>query len=156
MKKIRTWADNINNVIRDVIFPDQELKDLMMIPEADNSDIIAFIQKYFIRDPSPDELLTNQDVRICYGDMAGTPIGKYAVRKNMFFDIYVKQEHEHDVDNDVLKYRSDVLCSKLRELLTDQKYVCHIAFNYVDDYILFTKTIGYTRHRILFSYNITF
>lgn len=34
MKKLRTWHDNWNNVIRDVLFPDVELKSLMLIPKG--------------------------------------------------------------------------------------------------------------------------
>lgn len=65
MRKIKTWKDNLNDVVRDVIFNDQEMMDLMMIPKKDRENIIKFIDKYFIRNPAPDELVTNEDVRIC-------------------------------------------------------------------------------------------
>ena len=45
MRKIKTWKDNLNDVIRDVFFVDTELLDLMMIPEDDREDIIKFIGK---------------------------------------------------------------------------------------------------------------
>ena len=45
MRKIKTWKDNLNDVIRDVIFTDSELIDLMMIPMEDKEDIIRFIDK---------------------------------------------------------------------------------------------------------------
>lgn len=55
MKKLRTWHDNWNNVIRDVLFPDEELKVLMCIPEDLQSNIREFIGRYFIEDAMPDE-----------------------------------------------------------------------------------------------------
>lgn len=128
----------------------------MMIPEDDREDIIKFIDKYFIRDPAPDEILTTEDVRICYGDLTGTSIGKYVLKKVIFFDIYVKNDHLHDVGDDLLVFRTDTICQKLKELLTDKKYVCKIDFSYEDDYGLFTKMVGYTRHRLLLSYKISF
>ena len=127
-----------------------------MIPEDDRNDIIKFIDKYFIRNPAPDEILTTEDVRICYGELAGRSIGKYVLKKMIFFDIYVKNNHLHDVGDDLLVSRTDTICQKLKELLTDQKYVCMIAFSYEDDYGLFTKMVGYTRHRLVLSYKISF
>jgi len=156
LRKIKTWKDNLNDVVRDVVFADHELLDYMMIPEADRENIVKFIDKYFIRNPAPDELLTKEDVRICYGELAGRPIGKYVLKKMLFFDIYVKNEHLHDVDDDLLISRADTICQKLKELLTWDKYVCNIDFRYEDDYGLFTKMVGYTRHRLVLSYKISF
>lgn len=127
-----------------------------MIPEDDRNDIIKFIDKYFIRNPAPDEILTTEDVRICYGELAGRSIGKYVLKKMIFFDVYVKNNHLHDVGDDLLVSRTDTICQKLKELLTDQKYVCMIDFSYEDDYGLFTKMVGYTRHRLVLSYKISF
>lgn len=44
---ISTWMNDWNTIIRTVIFPDNELKELMRIPE--NTNIITFIDKYFMR-----------------------------------------------------------------------------------------------------------
>lgn len=128
----------------------------MMIPIEDRDDIIKFIDKYFIRDPASDEILTTEDVRICYSEQAGRSLGKNVLKKYIYFDVYVKNEHLHDVGDDLLKFRTDMICQKLKELLTDEKYVCMIDFSYEDDQSLFTKLIGYTRHRIAFSYKISF
>lgn len=156
MKKIKTWKDNLNDVIRDVLFPDEELLDLMMIPEDDRENIVKFIDKSFIRDPGPDEIVTDEDVRICYSEMEGQALGSNVVRKYLFFDVYVKNEHLHDVGDDMLAFRTDKICQKIKEDLISDTYVCRLRFNYVDDFSLFTKMIGYTRHRIIFSYKISF
>lgn len=41
----------------------------MLVPEG--TDALTFIDKYFIRDISTDELLTNEKVRVVHGDMQG-------------------------------------------------------------------------------------
>ena len=156
MRKIKTWKDNLNDVIRDVIFTDQELLDYMLIPEEDRENIIKFIDKQFIKDPAPDELVTTEDVRIAFSEQPGRSIGKYVLKKMMYFDVFVKDNHMHDVGDDLLVSRTDVICQRLKELLTDEKYVCNIDFSYEDDYSLYTKVAGYTRHRIVFSYKISF
>ena len=58
VEKTRTWQDNWNNVIRNEIFLDDKLKELMLIPKG--TDIAKFTDKFFIRDGSTDELLTNE------------------------------------------------------------------------------------------------
>ena len=64
VEKTRTWQDNWNNVVRNEIYPDEKLKELMLVPIE--TDIVKFTDKYFIRDGSTDELLTNEKVRIVH------------------------------------------------------------------------------------------
>ena len=157
MKKIKTWKDNLNDVIRDVFFADQELLDYMMVPEEDRYNIIKFIDKYFIRNPAPDELITNENVRICYSEDSGKPFGSNVLNKYIWFDIYVKNDHLHDADDyDMLVFRTDRIAQCIKEDLTNTKYVCRLNFKYEDDYDLYTKIIGYKRHRIIFSYKTSF
>lgn len=40
VEKTRTWQDNWNNVIRNVLFPDDKLKELMLVPT--DTDIMTF------------------------------------------------------------------------------------------------------------------
>ena len=51
--KTKTWKDNWNNIIRHVLFPDEELRKLMLLPE--DLSIIDFIDKYFIQDENAGE-----------------------------------------------------------------------------------------------------
>ena len=71
MRKTRTWNDNLNNVIRDVFFPDEELLDLMLIPENVRDNIVLFHQKYFVEDVTSDELVTTEDVTVAITYAAG-------------------------------------------------------------------------------------
>lgn len=156
MRRIKTWNDNLNDVIRDVIFPDEELLDLMLIPNDVRDDIVTFIQKYFVKDVTTDELVTTEDVRICYSQAVGRNIGKYMVKKYLNFDIYVKDTELHTASDDMLQSRDELIAEKLKELLTDKRYVCLINFTYEDMYDLYTKTVGYHRYRIVFSYKTSF
>lgn len=128
----------------------------MLIPEADQNNIVKFVSNYFIRSTAPDEILTDEDVRICYSEYTGRSIGSNCVKKILNCDVYVKTKRLHDCGRDYLSFRTDKICQKLKELLTSEKYVCLIDFSYEDDQDLFSKLAGYTRHRIVFSYKITF
>lgn len=128
----------------------------MMIPEDDENNIVKYISNYLIRSNAPDEILTNENVRICYSEDAGRSLGSNCLKKILNFDVYVKTKHLHNVGNDLLAFRTDKICQRLKELLTDEKQVCMIDFTYEDDYDLFSKLAGYTRRRIVFTYKITF
>lgn len=87
MKKIKTWKDNLNDVIRFHLYPDQELRSLMMIPEDDENNIVKYISNYLIRSNAPDEILTNENVRICYSEDAGRSLGSNCLKKILNFDV---------------------------------------------------------------------
>ncbi len=145
--KARTWTDNWNNVIRDVIFPDAEMRELMMLPK--NVTITQFIDKYFLEDEGGDEILTDEAVRICWYDSKGNDTGNSNVRlKFKEFDIYVKKEHLHDVTMDRLQNRYNLICDRLKYLLLRDEHVYGLHFEYEDEYNLYTKTIGYKRYHL--------
>jgi len=82
------WMDMWNNILRNVIYPNEEFKELMKIP--DNVSIIDFIDKYFIRAGYTNTVLTNQSVRIIYSDVNSKDINMGVTRNELSFDIYVK------------------------------------------------------------------
>lgn len=156
LRKTRTWNDNLNDVVRDVFFVDEELLDLMCIPEKYRGDIAVFIQKYLVRDVTSDEVITNEEVRVCYWQGDSKSIGMNMIRKTLNFDIYVKDSVQHTASFDILQSRDQLIAEKIKELLTDSKYVCHINFRFEDSYDMYTKLVGYHRYRIVFSYKTSF
>jgi len=52
--KVRTWDDNWNDAIRHVLYPDEALRSLLLIP-ADERNIQTFIQKYLVVDANGGE-----------------------------------------------------------------------------------------------------
>lgn len=150
-----TWDDNWNNVIR-YLFSDIELKKLMRIPEKRFDNIVDFRDRYFVAGESSDAIVIDEDVRLVYY-MTNSPnqIGKNAYKKYLEIDIYVKKDHLYDVRPDRLKRRDKAIFERLKHLLTGTKYVCRMAYRYADDYDASTRTIGYKRYHVVFSYNIT-
>lgn len=154
VEKTRTWQDNWNNVLRNVIFPDEKLKDLMLVPKG--TDILKFEDKYFIRDGSTDELLTNEKVRIVHNDTQGfDTFNPHVKGKYRNFDIYVSKDVEYTADNDRLRSRQVMIAERLKYLLLRHKVVEQIGFRYQDEYDLWTKTVGYKLYRLTLWYKTT-
>ena len=152
--KKRTWQDNWNNVVREEIFPDEVLKELMLVPE--DTDIVVFTDKYFIRDGSTDELLTNEKVRIVHHDAEGFDTFNPNVRgKYHEFDIYVSEDVEHTGTNDWLQSRQVMIAERLKYLLLRKRNCQNIRFRYEDEYDMWTKTVGYKMYRLTVFYKTT-
>lgn len=99
------WIDDWNTILREIIFADEELKSLMKLPEG--TDIISFIDKYFIRAGYTNKVLEDEHVRIIYADIQGADTAVPNVMKKMItFDIYVKTEDLHNVGHDRLVMRT--------------------------------------------------
>lgn len=154
VEKTRTWQDNWNNVVRNVIFTDDKLKELMMVP--DDCDIATFTDKYFIRDGSTDELLTNEKVRIVHHDTEGFDTFNPKVRgKYREFDIFVSEDEEHTATDDWLQSRQILIAERLKYLLLRKRVVENIAFKYEDEFDMWTKTVGYKMYRLTVFYKTT-
>ena len=126
----------------------------MLIPEG--TTILDFIDRYFVRDENAGEVLINEPVRIVYWDSEGRDVGNRNVRlKYKEFDIFVKDDVLHNATRDRLQYRYDLIAERLKYLLLRDTHVQHLRFRYEDEYNLWTKTIGYKRYHIVFSYKTT-
>lgn len=147
------WVNAWNKIIRDVIWRDYELKRLMKIPPK--TGILQFCEKYFIRAGFTNELLTDEVCRIIYSDEQGSDTNVPNVRRNMMtFDIYVKQEEMHNVGDDRLISRADLIAEKIYHDLTSQRYVADTGYRFwiAGDWDLGTRTVGYIRKSIAFYY----
>lgn len=152
---LRSWIDDWNDIIRNVIFKDEELKSLMKLPA--NTNIITFIDKYFIRAGYTTEVLTNESVRIVYGTIArGDAMNPYVTRNEMSFDIYVKLEDLHNVERDRLVFRNHLIAKRLIDLLTNQRYLGAYRFTVEGEGDMGTSTIGYTRYNVTFGFMKTY
>lgn len=123
----------------------------MLVPEG--TDILTFISKYFIRDISTDELLTNEKVRIVHGDTSSLHTGNPLVQgKYKHFDIFVSEDVEHTATRDKLQSRQVLIAQRIKELLLRKRFQYGLSFKYEDEYDLWTKTIGYKLYHIVFFY----
>lgn len=154
VEKVRTWKDNWNNVIRRVLFKDKKLKEQMLIPE--DTPIDVFVNKYFIEDVNIGEILSNEKVRISYHDSESSDTRNKNVRRRFKeFDIYVKNDVDHTASNDFLRHRYHLIAERLKYLLLKDRHICGLTFSFEDEYDLWTKTIGYNRYHVVFSYFTT-
>jgi hypothetical protein len=152
---VSSWMTDWNNIIRYVIFPDPQLRELMCLPE--NISIIDFIDHYFIRAGYTNELLEKEDVRIVYGDTNSEETDVPNVLKNtLSFDIYVRQEKLHNATSDRLMFRTHLIANRLNMLLTkggtSGKYLGGYRFWPCKEMDLGTRTVGYVRYNISFKY----
>ena len=147
------WIRNWNKIIREVIWQDYALKQLMKLPPKTN--ILQFCERYFIRAGFTNELLTDEVCRIVYSDMQGGDTKVPNIRKNMMtFDIYVKQEELHNIGDDRLLSRADLIAERLCKLLTQERYIADTGYRFwiAGDWDLGTRTVGYARKSIAFYY----
>ena len=154
VEKVRTWADNWNNVVRCVLFRDEKLRSLMLIPE--DASIVDFISRYFIEDANPDELLTKEKVRIICYDSEGPELRNPHVKlyyKEM--DVYVKDDVLYNATNDRLQRRYRLIGDRIKYLLLRQKNIQNLSFYFESEYNLWTKVVGYKRYHLTFSYKTT-
>lgn len=147
------WIRDWNAIVRTVIFQDYGLKKLMKLPE--NTNIIQFIDRYFIRAGFTNKLLSDESVRIVYSDIQGHDTDVPNIKKNMLmFDIYVKLEDLHNVGDDRLLMRTQLIADRLMRLLTTDRYVKDTGYRFwiAGDWDAGTKTVGYARYTVAFYY----
>lgn len=147
------WINAWNTIIREIIWRDYDLKRLMKIPPK--TGILQFCDRYFIRAGFTNTLLTDEVCRIVYSDLQGNDTQVSNVRKNMLsFDIYVKQEELHNVGDDRLISRADLIAERIYKLLTSERYLADTGYRFwiAGDWDLGTRTVGYVRKTIAFYY----
>lgn len=147
------WVNAWNKIIREIIWRDYDLKRLMKIPPK--TGILQFCERYFIRAGFTNTLLTDEVCRIVYSDEQGSDTNVPNVRKNMMtFDVYVKQEEMHNIGDDRLISRADLIIERIYHDLTNQRYVADTGYRFwiAGDWDLGTRTVGYVRKSIAFYY----
>jgi hypothetical protein len=125
----------------------------MKIPEK--TSIITFIDKYFIRSSWTNETLTDEDVRVVYWTGKGSDTASPNVIRNMMtFDIYVKTKELHNIGNDRLMMRTQMIASRIHTLLTSKRYTNDTGYRFwpAGEWDSGTKTPGYSRYTIAFYY----
>ena len=155
MATYNQWDAAWNDVIRYVIYPDTELKNLMMIPAG--TDIVTFVDKYFIKSGLVNEVLKDENVRIIYKD---TPLGvagnENVINVEFDFDIYVRTTNLRNATKDRLMLRTDLIASRLRYLLVNNPNLSVFSFRCIGDESVGSKAIGYSCHNLAFVYKRTY
>lgn len=147
------WINAWNTIIRQIIWPDHELKVLMKLPSK--TGIIQFVERYFIRAGYSNKLLTDEVCRIVYSDVQGSQTDVPNVKRNtLLFDIYVKQDEMRNIGDDRLVTRIDLIAERLYKLLTSERYLAETGYRFwiAGDWDMGTRVTGYQRKTIAFNY----
>ena len=149
---LRNWLNEWNDIIRYIIWSDVQLKTLMKIPA--NASILDFVDKYFIRMGYTDETLSDQAVRIVYGEVGGGADIPHVMKQEMSFDIYVKKSELRNATNDRLQLRTHLIADRLNHLLTqkDNPHIGGYNFRVIGETEMGTSVVGYTRLNISFEF----
>ena len=148
------WTHAWNKIIREIIWKDHDLKQLMKLPPK--TGILQFNQRYFIRAGFTSELLTDEVCRIIYSDSTPSDTDVDVVKKStLIFDIFVKQEEMYNIGDDRLVSRLDYICDRLDKLLRQTRYLADTAYRFwpaqtpID---LGSRTPGYSRRTLAYNY----
>ena len=150
----RTWYDNVVSIFSQVLFKDDALTNLMLIPEADAANPITLRNRYIVIDDMTDKLLVNEAVRILYDEDACVKINENVHIKYVDFSLYVRSDQLHNVEANRLVRRDIRIAERLKHLLHNRKHF-DTVFRYEDAYMAPTRAEGYSCYTILFSYKIT-
>lgn len=146
------WAENFSNVVRHVLFKDDELKSLMAIPAEDAKNILAFRDKYLVRGPTTDTLVLNEKVRIVYYEGEPTETdAENIMRHRVYFDIYVRKDCAYNATNDRMLHRADLIAKRLNILLSGKK-LYNIRFIGRGVFQQTSRSEGYDRFVAVFAY----
>lgn len=61
----------------------------------------------------------------------------------------------YNVKDDRLKSRAALIAERLKYLLLKDQHICHLHFQFEDEFDMWTKVVGYKRYHITFSYKTT-
>lgn len=148
------WIQDWNAILREIIFADPVLTELMKIPEG--TSVIEFIDRYFVQAGYTNKVLSNESVRIVFGSF-GVPTNTPNVTRNILsFDIFVKNEDLHNVGRDRLVMRTKLIARRLIQLLTNQRYNGIYRFYDPHESDMGTSAIGYARYNVSLSYMKTY
>ena len=154
VEKQTTWDDNWNDVIRYEIYQDAKLKEQLCTPPQ--ATINQFIENYFIEGSGTDQLQTNELVRVVHYDNEGVDTGnKNVLRRYKEFDIYVKKSHLYNASNDRMKSRCKLIAERIKWILLKEQHIHGLHFEYANEFDMWTKTVGYQRYHLVFTYKTT-
>ena len=147
-----SWHENMVNVIRGVIFKDDVLKDLMLIPDTNKNNIVLFRDKYFTNDVISDEIMAGEGVKVVYYDGEPTDTSSiHFMKHRLYIDIFVKKENAHDYGLDRMLHRGELIGERLIHLLGGKRH-SNIKFFSRGIYDQVSKKEGYDRKTVVFMY----
>lgn len=146
-----TWHENVANAIVD-LYKDTELKQMMLIPQADMNNIVAFRDRYFTNTVINDEILHNEDVIVAYSDE--NPIetdAEHIISNRLYFNIYVKRGVAYTYGDNRMLHRGKMIATRIHHLMCKKPHK-NIRFSCRGIYDMQSKLEGYDHCCVVFKY----
>ena len=138
-------ADQLKS-IRLLFFNDDELKELMAIPEKDYYSIIAFRDFYCnVSAGTYENIEIDQPCRliISWGDMSNTNNHMVNYRP-LGIEIWVQRTYEYGTTNNVFDRRQELIANRIKKLICSAP-IEHFKFQFEDMYDMRSNTQDYNR-----------
>lgn len=135
-----------------ILFNDDKLKTLLLIPPDDKNNRMTVTKKYIIPSYGTDVVTTTEKCRIIFRNVpAGTTNNQYCRVNTVLFEIFV------EVTNEYIGFdrRQMLIADRLRELLSG-KYVGAWKYKAIDEGELFCGTANYRRYFIRFEHKMVY
>ena len=139
--------------VRLLLFNDNELMDLMLIPEDKREDLVSFRDEYCVvgLNNSPNVITSDIPVRLVLGWSSGSMTNNPNVLlRKVRFEIYVSLTYEYEETENVLDRRAELIESRIIYLLSNKK-IQGFKFNLADVGDLDTFSYDYTRSFVTFT-----
>ncbi|MFA5300839.1 MAG: hypothetical protein WC389_21825 [Lutibacter sp.] len=133
------------------LFNDTTLKDLMLIPTVDKTNLAKVRDTYIVETNGSDAIVTTENAKIMYYNVPLTDTNnQYCKWDGMIFKIFVKSSQEYTLTNGLDK-RQLAIADRLNEILSRQ-YVADWKWHPVDKGSLFCGTSGYKLYFVRYAY----
>lgn len=132
--------------IRLLLFNDDELKELMAIPEKDFNSIIAFRDRYCIAGAGTFENIEIDNparLIIFWSDMSNTN-NHMVMWRPLDIEIWVQRSKEYGVTNNIFDRRQELIAARIKKLLGEKK-IEHYKFHFEEMYDMRSNTQDYNR-----------
>lgn len=148
--------DNWNRLYA-MLYRDEKLKQLLLIPDSDFFKPALFRDKYFINSQKADAVIDNTvDCRVIFYQSAMTETGNERVQKQaVVFEIMVKRTHLYDVSDNAFVRRDKEIAERIYTILS-RKYLYGFQLRPMNKGDLEPSSEGYSRYMTAFEYKQVF
>lgn len=134
-----------------ILYSDTTLKDLMLIPTVDKTNMAKVRDTYIVDTNGSDAIVVSENSKIMYYNVPLTGTNnQFCKWDGMIFKIFVKSSQEYTLINGLDK-RQLAIADRLNEILGRQ-YVGSLKFEPVDKGSLFCGTLGYKLYFVRYEY----
>lgn len=144
---------DITKAIRLLLFNDEKLMDLMMVPADKRDDLVSFRDEYCVvgLDNAPNVIADNVPVRLVLGWASASDTNNPSVLlRKLRFEIYVSLTYQYEESDNVLDRRTELITNRIIYLLSEKR-IEGFKLKVADLGDLDTFSYDYTRSFVTFT-----